>query len=56
VAWPWERTGTSRRTCGLTAARRPRDKPGYLMGVSTPLEILEAVHRGVDMFDCILQT
>lgn len=34
----------------------PKDKPRYLMGVGTPLDILEAVHRGVDMFDCILPT
>ena len=32
----------------------PQDKPRYLMGVGTPLDLLEAVHRGVDMFDCIL--
>jgi len=32
----------------------PRERPRYLMGVGTPLDILEAVHRGVDMFDCIL--
>jgi queuine tRNA-ribosyltransferase len=32
----------------------PTQKPRYLMGVGTPLDILEAVHRGVDMFDCIL--
>lgn len=34
----------------------PRDLPRYLMGVGTPLDLLEAVHRGVDMFDCILPT
>lgn len=32
----------------------PIDRPRYLMGVGTPLDLLEAVHRGVDMFDCIL--
>ena len=32
----------------------PSDHPRYLMGVGTPLDLLEAVHRGVDMFDCIL--
>ncbi len=42
--------------CELTAARMPRDKPRYLMGVGTPLDLLEAVHRGIDMFDCILPT
>jgi queuine tRNA-ribosyltransferase len=34
----------------------PRDKPRYLMGVGTTRDLLEAVHRGVDMFDCILPT
>ena len=34
----------------------PEDKPRYLMGVGTPLDILEAVSRGVDMFDCVLPT
>jgi queuine tRNA-ribosyltransferase len=38
----------------LTAQLLPEDKPRYLMGVGTPLDILEAVHRGVDMFDCIM--
>ena len=40
----------------LTAALLPEDRPRYLMGVGTPLGLLEAVHRGVDMFDCILPT
>ena len=34
----------------------PPDRPRYLMGVGTPRDLLEAVHRGVDMFDCILPT
>jgi len=40
----------------LCASLLPEDKPRYLMGVGTPLDLLEAVHRGVDMFDCILPT
>jgi len=40
----------------LTASVLPAHLPRYLMGVGTPLDILEAVHRGVDMFDCILPT
>ncbi|MBQ0009521.1 MAG: tRNA guanosine(34) transglycosylase Tgt [Ruminococcus sp.] len=32
----------------------PTDKPRYLMGVGTPLNILEAVYRGVDFFDCVM--
>ena len=42
--------------CAFTAELLPEDKPRYLMGVGTPLDILEAVHRGVDMFDCIIPT
>ncbi len=40
----------------LTASLLPTHRPRYLMGVGTPLDILEGVHRGVDMFDCILPT
>ena len=43
-------------TCELTTQLLPHDKPRYLMGVGTPLDLLEAVHRGVDMFDCIIPT
>lgn len=32
----------------------PKDKPRYLMGVGTPSNIIEAVHRGIDMFDCVM--
>lgn len=32
----------------------PKEKPRYLMGVGTPVNILEAVYRGVDMFDCVM--
>jgi len=34
----------------------PKDKPRYLMGVGTPANILEAISRGVDMFDCVMPT
>ena len=34
----------------------PKDKPRYLMGVGTPENILEAIARGVDMFDCVMPT
>ena len=34
----------------------PVDKPRYLMGVGTPVNILEAIDRGVDMFDCVMPT
>ena len=42
--------------CGITTAEMPRNLPRYLMGVGTPIDILESVHRGVDMFDCIIPT
>jgi queuine tRNA-ribosyltransferase len=34
----------------------PADKPRYLMGVGTPANILEAIERGIDMFDCVMPT
>ena len=34
----------------------PEDKPRYLMGVGTPLDIVKAVESGVDMFDCVIPT
>jgi queuine tRNA-ribosyltransferase len=37
-------------------ARLPRDRPRYLMGTGTPLDLVECVARGVDMFDCVLPT
>jgi queuine tRNA-ribosyltransferase len=36
--------------------RMPEDRPRYLMGSGTPVEILQAVELGVDMFDCVLPT
>jgi queuine tRNA-ribosyltransferase len=38
------------------APRMPAEKPRYLMGVGTPEDLIEAVARGVDMFDCVLPT
>ena len=37
----------------VTVEHLPKDKPTYLMGVGTPINILEAVDRGVDFFDCV---
>ena len=34
----------------------PADRPRYLMGVGTPEDLLEAVARGIDMFDCVMPT
>ncbi|HNW35930.1 MAG TPA: tRNA guanosine(34) transglycosylase Tgt, partial [Candidatus Ozemobacteraceae bacterium] len=39
---------------GLVTDHLPKALPRYLMGVGTPTDILEAVHRGVDLFDCII--
>ena len=39
-------------TCPLL----PADKPRYLMGVGTPLDLVEGVSRGIDMFDCVMPT
>ncbi|MBI4979900.1 MAG: tRNA guanosine(34) transglycosylase Tgt [Spirochaetes bacterium] len=50
---------TSRERSVFTAVvtdELPEHLPRYLMGVGTPIDILEAVHRGVDMFDCIIPT
>ena len=44
------------RIVAHTAPRLPADKPRYLMGVGTPEDIVEAVGRGIDMFDCVLPT
>lgn len=39
-----------------TVAFMPADKPRYLMGVGTPEDLLNAVERGIDMFDCVMPT
>ena len=40
----------------LTCSILPKDKPRYLMGVGTPINILECIANGVDMFDCVIPT
>lgn len=40
----------------VVSAILPENKPRYLMGVGTPVNILEAIDRGVDMFDCVMPT
>jgi queuine tRNA-ribosyltransferase len=39
-----------------TVPALPHDKPRYLMGVGTPADLLEAIARGIDMFDCVMPT
>jgi queuine tRNA-ribosyltransferase len=43
-------------TLGETLPHLPPDKPRYLMGVGTPLDLIESVRLGVDMFDCVMPT
>jgi len=43
-------------TLSYTAALLPEEKPRYVMGIGTPEYILEAIERGIDMFDCVLLT
>ena len=40
----------------LSIPYMPEDKPRYLMGVGEPIDILEGIERGIDMFDCVLPT
>ncbi|WP_078118914.1 tRNA guanosine(34) transglycosylase Tgt [Thiosocius teredinicola] len=44
------------RVLDYLADRLPADHPHYLMGVGTPEDIVEAVRRGIDMFDCVMPT
>jgi queuine tRNA-ribosyltransferase len=44
----------TRETLGLTAAMLPEDRPRYLMGVGLPLDLVDAVGRGIDLFDCVV--
>jgi queuine tRNA-ribosyltransferase len=43
-------------TLDVTTPHLPADRPRYLMGVGKPIDLLESVARGVDMFDCVLPT
>jgi queuine tRNA-ribosyltransferase len=45
-----------RAVLDATVPEMPADAPRYLMGVGTPLDIVDAVGRGVDMFDCVIPT
>lgn len=44
------------RILGTLPPKMPQNKPRYLMGVGKPQDILEAVRRGIDMFDCVMPT
>ncbi|MEY3882317.1 MAG: hypothetical protein RIQ94_3113, partial [Pseudomonadota bacterium] len=43
-------------TLNVIHGKMPIDKPRYLMGVGTPEDLVEAVRRGIDMFDCVMPT
>src|SRR5579862_2820405 len=45
-----------RKVVAETAPALPADRPRYLMGVGTPADLLAAIARGIDMFDCVLPT
>jgi queuine tRNA-ribosyltransferase len=51
-----EPQATMLKVVAETAPRLPAERPRYLMGVGTPDDLIEAVARGVDMFDCVLPT
>ena len=44
------------KTLECTSPRLPVDRPRYLMGVGTPIDLIEGVARGIDMFDCVMPT
>jgi len=44
------------RTLEATVPGLPADRPRYLMGVGRPLDLLEAIRRGIDLFDCVMPT
>jgi queuine tRNA-ribosyltransferase len=44
------------RILDVTCPALPVDRPRYLMGVGTPVDLLEAIRRGVDLFDCVMPT
>jgi queuine tRNA-ribosyltransferase len=44
------------RMLDVTCPVLPQDRPRYLMGVGRPQDLLEAIYRGVDMFDCVMPT
>ena len=44
------------RVLDVVCPAMPVNKPRYLMGVGTPQDLLQAIHRGIDMFDCVMPT
>ena len=57
AAWRWAtRAPSACDVVALAAGLLPPERPRYLMGVGTPPDLLDAIARGVDMFDCIMPT
>ncbi len=54
--WVGESKSVSLEMVEHDCARFPADRPRYLMGVGHPVDVLDAVARGVDLFDCVLPT
>ncbi len=54
--WVGEERALGLEMVSESAALLPQEKPRYLMGVGTPEDILDAIARGVDMFDCVYPT
>jgi queuine tRNA-ribosyltransferase len=54
--WVGENRSLSLEMVEQDCARFPGDRPRYLMGVGHPVDVLDAVERGVDLFDCVLPT
>jgi len=54
--WVGEARGLSLEMVAHDCGRFPADRPRYLMGVGHPVDLLDAVERGVDMMDCVLPT
>jgi len=44
------------QTLSATLPHLPRERPRYLMGVGRPIDLLEAIRQGVDLFDCVMPT
>ncbi|MEZ4381565.1 MAG: tRNA guanosine(34) transglycosylase Tgt [Nannocystaceae bacterium] len=51
-----ESTEAMHATMAAIAPQMPKDRPRYVMGIGTPLDLLAAVRSGVDMFDCVMPT
>ena len=57
AVWLWgEGHEAMCETLDFTVPHLPDDRPRYLMGVGKPIDLVEAVARGIDMFDCVIPT